>query len=207
MNAEIRTANFYNECCEFFGDLGWAASCFIDADAQFLSYKTLSKYLFLDNVSLLDVGCGQGDFLNFIFKSKLNDKITRYKGIDVSNKMIQHAQKKFSEKFFSQENFLSEKQYDFDISIAVGTFNIRCFDEDQDQINYLKNSIKKMYESSKKSCALTILSYHGYEEVKKDNRLFWYEPWEILQYCFSLTDSVIIDHASIPAEFILILHH
>jgi hypothetical protein len=64
-----------------------------------------------------------------------------------------------------------------------------------------------MYKSSKKSCALTILSYHGYEEVKKDNRLFWYEPWEILQYCFSLTDSVIIDHASIPAEFILILNH
>lgn len=207
MNAETRTAKFYNECCEFFGDLGWAASCFIDADAQFLSYKTISKYLVFDNASLLDVGCGQGDFLNFIYQNKLNDKITRYKGIDVSDRMIEHASKKFSYKFFSQENFLSDKKYDFDISIAVGTFNIRCFDEDQDQINYLKNNIKKMYESSKRSCALTILSYHGYEEVKKDNRLFWYEPWEILQYCFSLTDSVIIDHASLPAEFILVLHH
>lgn len=207
MNAETRTAEFYNQCCDFFGNLGWAASCFIDADAQFLSYKTLTKYLILDNASLLDVGCGQGDFLNFIYQNKLNDKITRYKGIDVSEKMIEFASKKFSDKFFSKENFLSEKNYDFDISIAVGTFNIRCFDDDQDQINYLKNNIKKMYESSKRSCGLTILSYHGYEEVKKDNRLFWYEPWEILQYCFSLTDSVIIDHASIPAEFILILHH
>lgn len=207
MNAEARTAKFYNECCEFFGDLGWAASCFIDADAQFLSYKTISKYLLFDKASLLDVGCGQGDFLNFIYKNKLNEKITRYKGIDVSDKMIEHASKKYSDKFFSQDNFLSEKKYDFDISIAVGTFNIRCFDEDQDQINYLKNNIKKMYESSKSSCALTILSHHGYEEVKKDNRLFCYEPWEVLQYCFSLTDSVIIDHASLPAEFILVLHH
>jgi ubiquinone/menaquinone biosynthesis C-methylase UbiE len=124
MNFEKRTADFYDQCCEFFGDVSWAASCFIDADSQYLSYKVLTKYLVFNNVSLLDVGCGQGDFLNFIYNN-LSDKITRYKGIDVSEKMIQHASKKFSNKFFSKENFLAEKFYDFDISIAVGTFNIR----------------------------------------------------------------------------------
>jgi ubiquinone/menaquinone biosynthesis C-methylase UbiE len=207
MNPEIKTSKFYDECCDFFGNLGWAASCYIDENSQTTAYKSIIKYLPLNNSSVLDVGCGQGDFLKFIYDNNLNNKISKYKGIDVSQKMIDFASSNFSKDFFSKQYFLSEQNYDFDLSVAAGTFNTRVFDNDIDQIDYLKNNINKMFNVSKKACALTLLSYHGYEEIKKENRLFCYEPWEIIQYCFSLTNSVIIDHASMQAEFVLILYH
>lgn len=207
MNPEIKTSKFYDECCEYFGNLGWAASCYIDANSQSNAYKSILKYLPLQDSSMLDVGCGQGDLLKFLYENNLNKKILKYKGIDVSQKMIDFASRKFTDSFFEKQYFLSDVKYDFDLSVAAGTFNTRVFEEDAEQINYLKENIKKMFYSSKKACALTLLSYHGYEEVKKENRLFCYEPWETMQYCFSLTNSVIIDHASMAAEFVLVLYH
>lgn len=205
MNVEEKNSKFFDECCDFFGNKSWAAACYLDENSQRGGFHSISKYLPLKNSSLLDIGCGQGDYLSFI--QEIDKGVSRYKGIDVSQRMVDFACEKFSNKFFSKQYFLSEQKYDFDLAVAIGTFNIRSFEKDEDQIKYLKENIKKMYDSSKKACALTLLSYHGYEEVKKENRLFCYEPWDIFKYCINLTSSVIIDHASITAEFIVVLYH
>lgn len=205
MNAEEKNSKFYDECCDYFGGESWAAACYLDENSQRGAFYAISKYLPLNNSSILDIGCGQGDYLGFI--KQIDKGVTRYKGIDVSQKMIDFACKKFPGTFFSKQYFLSEQTYDFDLSVAIGTFNIRTFEKDEEQIEYLKANIKKMFASSKKACALTLLSYHGYEQVKEENRLFCYEPWDIFRYCFELTSSVTIDHASMPAEFVLVLYH
>ena len=70
----------------------------------------------------------------------------------------------------------------------------------------IDDSITKMYKSCRRACAFSLLSYHGYEAVKNSSELACYEPWDIMKFCFELTSSVIIDHASTPAEYIVSLH-
>ena len=63
--------------------------------------------------SLLDCGCGTGMFLDLF-----NIDSSQYTGIDISQKMLEIAKKKYPRYKFLEENFYShEGQYDFCISL------------------------------------------------------------------------------------------
>ena len=79
--------------------------------------KILSKYApFIDNKSLLDLGCGNGDLLNFIIPKN-------YIGIDFSKNMLKlHPHKnKFCFDFNQQEcwNFIKKQKFDIFVSFSA----------------------------------------------------------------------------------------
>ena len=197
-------AAFFDKGCDESKE-SWQAARFMSQDSQWSVYHALTGRLPLDGGTLLDVGCGQGDLIPFLFQSK--KKITKYHGIDVSGKMIQGAVAKYGEEFFTHGNFLDpERSFEEDVIVAAGPYNYRVHPDDKAQFELLKTAITKMYRSSRRACALTLLSSHGYEIAKDWSDLVCYEPWEVMEFCMSLTSAVLVDHASIPAEFTVMLY-
>jgi len=196
-------SEFFNKSCENSEGLSWKACCYIDEFMQDVYYHSIFKNINKNFNSLLDVGCGQADLVEFLNRN--NAKIN-YKGIDVSEKMIESCKSRFPKKAFQKMSLLELGEDEkFDVILAVGTFNIK-FSNKEDQMEYLKSNIEKMFNMCNKSCSFTLLSRHGYEDLQKQEGLFSYEPWEIIKYCLELTPSVLLDHSSIPVEFIVTLY-
>jgi SAM-dependent methyltransferase len=207
MNSKYKQADklnseFYNKSCIQSNGASWKACHYLDELMQTVYYNSIFKNI--QNVkSLLDVGCGQGDLLNFLNLNKIN---LEYKGIDVSENMIKEAKNKHKNNLFENASLLDlPDDLKYDMVLCVGVFSLKVF-EKQQQIEYVKKSIEKLYAISEKVCSFTLLSRHGCDYLKNEKDLFYYEPWEILEYCFGLTSSVILDHASIPIEFIVTLY-
>jgi SAM-dependent methyltransferase len=200
--AEKLNSEFFNKSCEKFGNISWKACCYLDEFMQPVYYNSILKKL--NNVkSLLDVGCGQGDLFEFL---KINKIDLKYKGIDVSEKMVSFAKNKHKNDLFENISLLDMDQNNtFDAVLCIGAFNLKVFKK-QEQIDYLKKSVEKLYLLSNRVCCFTLLSKHGCEYLKNEKDLFYYEPWEVLEYCLNLTSSVTLDHASIPIEFIVTLY-
>lgn len=197
-------SDFFDQGCENSKE-GWEAARFINKDFQWSNYHALTNRLPLEKATLLDVGCGQGDLIEFLYVTK--KQIKEYHGIDVSEKMINAAGERFGHSNFTHGNFLDpEVSFEKDIVIASSTYNYRISKDDFIQLEYLKDAISKMYKSCRRACAFSLLSYHGYEAVKNSGELVCYEPWDVMKFCLELTSSVIIDHASTPAEFIVSLY-
>ena len=80
-------------------------------------FKFLPK---LDNLKILDVGCGTGETLSYL--SRILDKNSKITAIDISQSMIEFAKNKLSK----QSNF---HQYDFIVDDAqTHTFNKNYYD-------------------------------------------------------------------------------
>lgn len=199
-------AVFFDKGCDKYGKVGWQAACLINEDVQRGIYHSLLSRIPTDGLSLLDLGCGQGDLIPFLYQNK--KKISKYHGIDVSKRMIEIASEKYGHEVFTNCNFLDPKlSFDYDVIVAASAFNY-CFSQDKNiQFEYLKAAISKMYNSCKRACSFTLLSFHGYDLVKDCNELVCYEPWDVLKFCVGLTSAVVIDHASNPAEFVVTLFH
>lgn len=202
--AEKLNSDFYNKSCDKFGDIGWKACHYYDEFMQTVYYHSMFKYMPANTKSLLDVGCGQGDLLGFLKERKIN---LDYKGIDVSKNMVKKAQKKHGNNFFENISLLdlNNNELNYDVALCAGLFSLKVFERKQ-QLEYVEKSIEKLYSICNNSCSFTLLSKHGYEQVKNEKDLFYYEPWDIIKFCFNLTSCVILDHASTPIEFIVTLY-
>lgn len=76
------------------------------------------KHCIPDHVSILDVGCGNGRFLQYLLDQK---KTVDYTGLDFSKKMIEIARKRFPQAEFmveSMTDFELEKRFDRIVAIA-----------------------------------------------------------------------------------------
>lgn len=104
-------------------------------------FKKIINYLnkYKNNVSLIDVGCASGDFLNLLSKKK-NFYLT---GIDFSKASIEIAKKRVTSAKFKVQDLnkklkLNEK---YNICTCLGTLSI--FDNSFKIINKLINIVKK----------------------------------------------------------------
>lgn len=199
-NFEKINADFFNSNCEKY-KLNWQACGYVDEFMQDVYYHSIFKNVNKKFESVLDIGCGQGDLLNFIRRNACK---AQYTGIDVSSKMIDKCSRLYTSGSFYNKSFLEYEDKTFDIILSVGAFNLRVSKDDAKQLDYLKLNIKKMYDNCEMGCFLTLLSKYGNQNI--EDELFYYEPTKLMEFCLNLTSAVAIDHASIPFEFIVALH-
>ncbi|RME67793.1 MAG: class I SAM-dependent methyltransferase, partial [Nitrospirae bacterium] len=90
----------------------------------------------LQGKSLIDLGCGRGDFLGFL-KSKGIE--VRYTGVDLNENFIKEAREAHPEGTFYVLD-IEEVEIDetFDIALAIGVFNLKVADIRNSMINTLK---------------------------------------------------------------------
>lgn len=128
----------------------------------------------ISNSSLVDAGCGFGDYINYL--EKINKKPNSYLGIDCENVMINIASKRFPNINFKLQNVLVDKLYESDYYICSGAMNIL----DKEEVFIF---IKKCFTVSKKAFIFNFLKNDPLTTISID---------EIISYCKKLTNKIII---------------
>jgi SAM-dependent methyltransferase len=148
--------------------------------------------------TVLDVGCGFGDFYSFLRKESLP---VRYTGYDINPRLIEVARQKYPEAAFEVRDILTEEFDTFDFIVSSSTFNLALDHEDNYQ--HMAGVLKTSYSHSTQGVAVDFLS--SYVDFKTPEA-FHYEPERIFSIAKSITKRVCLRHDYPLFEFCVYLY-
>jgi 2-polyprenyl-3-methyl-5-hydroxy-6-metoxy-1,4-benzoquinol methylase len=167
--------------------VGFKAMQWRSEKAARLRYQQLIADIDFINKSVLDVGCGFGDIVNYI-----TDKTRSfsYTGVDIVPEFINTARKKYPKHKFVHRNYFDKPlKQKFDIVISSGALNSNM----KDPISFRKKAIKTMSDHTKEI------------KNKKSNRVWYADSLEVLQHCMSLTGRVIFRNQYHKKDFTILI--
>ena len=172
---------------------------FENREAQWDTYRVMSQYISSDH-SILDFGCGRGDFRSFYLSEFQVD--LDYTGIDFNVQLIDAGKKVNPETKLIHTDWKSYEG-NADWCINVGSHDVR-YDADSVMLDldYLKNTIKKMYTSCNSGLAVMLASDTLQQE---DGIITWSAP-AILEFALAQFGTATIDHSYSDAIFTLIIY-
>ena len=153
----------------------------------------------LNGARVLDLGCGLGDFYQFLIQRGIRP---HYTGYDITPEFIEHAQARFPEAHFEvrdvQTEGIPEK---FDYVVSSQTFNNRLAHEDNMKV--MQDVLRIGYQASDKGMAIDMFT--SYVDFREE-RLFYYSPEEIFRFSKTLTKRVLLRHDYPLFEFTVYLY-
>ncbi len=156
-------------------------------------FEILSQVADLEGSSLLDVGCGLGDFYGWL---KNRYKAFDYSGFDITPSMVDLARSNYPGIKFEVCNILCREKVKpaFDYVFSSGIFNRKISFHKQ----FIKDVITKMFDSCKKGVAFNIMSKNADFKLKNE---FYADPAEMVDFCFKLTGKIVLRHDYMPHDF------
>jgi SAM-dependent methyltransferase len=191
---------YYEELYKKYGyspkSLGW------EKGKQFLRFHQLTCDFELENTSILDVGCGFGDFIKYLNLNKI--KNIKYVGVDIIEEFILEAKMLYSNddiKFY-KSNFLDlEISETFDYGIASGTFNLAI--EGINGYDNIESNLIKMFSHCSKAVSIDLLTSRvDYTHSHNFNS----DPIKILKMAYGLSKSVVLKNNYFPFEFSITIY-
>lgn len=149
-------------------------------DSQYLRFDQLRKLFDLqNNFSLLDYGCGSGEFVTYFDKLNLKQDF-KYFGFDVSEPMLEISKNKQRDNVLFN-NVLPVDKIDF--TIASGLFNVKLNLASEVQwFDYIIDTINEFNSISEKGFAFNALTKYSDKEFMKDY-LYYSDPLLLFDYC------------------------
>jgi len=165
-------------------------------ESQIEKYRVLSEVMPLNGKSVLDVGCGFGDYVDY-----LNDKYinVRYTGVDISKVMVEEARRLHPEKDIRQLNILDKNPGKYDLVTANGIFYLLG----DDAPVLTKILVERMYELANHAVAFNCLSSWAKDKEKGE---YYADPLEVLDLCLSITQRIVLRHDYHPRDFAIYLY-
>ena len=149
-----------------------------------------------ENASVLDVGCGFGDFSRHLMSKYKN---IDYTGIDLSDEMINQAKQIDAGIRVRKENIMDMKRGEtYDYVIANGIFYLLK----ENQENRMKEIVQKMYEHSKLGVIFNSLS--TWADMKEKDE-FYADPTKTVDWCSKITNKVQLRHDYMKHDFTVML--
>ncbi len=179
----------YSERLKQFGydprTLGWSKN------KEYIRYRILSEIGRFEDCSVLDVGCGFGDFLKYLKQHGIN---VRYSGVDLNPDLIAVARDKHPDGTFYVGDFEDEafeKEYDW--IVTSGIFNFKL----EDNYEFIASVLGRMFQKSLKGFAADFLSSSA---DLQDPHLFYAEPEKIFSICKKFSRRIILRADYMPFE-------
>jgi SAM-dependent methyltransferase len=184
----------YERCLDKHGDnhLGVDWPKLEDVDTR---YKIMLDIIKLNEesdrkVSLLDFGCGTGHLLDFVHRN--NKKNIIYSGLDISQKFIDVAKKKYPDNSFYCIDILDSKDSigNFDYVVMNGVFTEKRELSYDEMWNYFTKMITVIYEKCNNGFAFNVMS----KNVDWEREDLYHVSHDILSsfLCANLTRNYII---------------
>jgi 2-polyprenyl-3-methyl-5-hydroxy-6-metoxy-1,4-benzoquinol methylase len=156
---------------------------------QYKRFQILTDFIKKDikNSSIIDAGCGFGEYYNYLFDNKLKPK--SYLGIDCEEQMINLASKRFLNTSFKKQNILKEELDFADYYICSGAMNIL-------EENEVFIFIDKCFNYSKKAFVFNFLKNDPLTKVSKN---------KVIKYCLTLSSNIEIKENYLSNDFTIYL--
>lgn len=189
-----RLRDFYEDALKTYGtdprSVHWASE-----ESQKVRFEVLNKVADLSGKRILDVGCGLGDLYKFFITKEI---LVNYTGIDIVPAFIDRARERFPGATFRVADIFSvNEQYDY--VLASGALNFAVADSKE----YYFAIIKKMFECSQRGLAFNMLNR---AEHANDETYVSYDIDEVVAYCKTLTDNVVVVADYLPWDFTVYMY-
>jgi len=168
-----------------------------------IQYKTYAKINSLIPIedSILDFGCGRGDFYNWV-KSIPGHESKKYIGVDFDKSLIQSGNNLYKDISLIDSNWNSiSRSLNADWCININSMNYD-YNQSKDTKKYLQKTIKKMLKHANKGVILLLAS----ELVLNDIPWTQYNPGDTLNWARDEFSNVAVDHSSFMNSFILVIY-
>ncbi len=180
----------YGEC---HSALDWGSE-----ESQELRFEVLSNISNLNACSVLDVGCGLGDFYKFLQDKNIN---STYTGLDISKEFIDIANKKYPVANFINSSITKLKLSTINKHDYVFASGIYATYQ-HGNYTYFESVLKIMWGLANRGVAFNSLSSWAKD---KDEGEFYADPIKILKICKQYTDKIVFRHDYHPRDFTIYL--
>lgn len=171
--------------------LGWFSK-----ESQLKKFDILTGIGNLNNSSILDIGCGNGDLCGY-----LNERYTgiQYTGIDFIENFLDNAieqNKQYANTKFYHGDFMSGELPPADYVFACGSLNYKNSDPD-----FVFKAISRLYKHANKALGFNLLC----KTLNPDGILMTYSPDVIQNYCKTLSALVELKTGYEDGDFTVII--
>ncbi len=163
-----------------------------------IRFKVLSEIGNFENKKILDLGCGTGDFYQYLVDNNIK---CNYTGYDINLNVIDIAKKRFPSVRFEVKDISNEDYPEFDYIVSTSSFNNKL--DEVCNYEFIQNILKTCYLHSKEGvCIDFLVSYVDY----KHDFAFYYHPEKIFTIAKSISRRATIRNDYPLFEFALYLY-
>jgi SAM-dependent methyltransferase len=147
-------------------------------ESQYLRFEKLAKILDVDqHFSVLDFGCGTGEFVKFLNQKKLS---FNYFGFDISDEMIRVSREIHFGSNIKFSNQISDSSFDY--VIGSGIFNVKMGFSDNQWHQYILETLDRFNRFSLKGFSFNVLTIYSDLEKRRPD-LHYADPLYLFDYC------------------------
>lgn len=166
--------------------LGWDSR-----ESMELRFEAAAEMYDFSGASVLDVGCGFGDFYQFL--KDRGQEPAAYHGVDISDEILNVARERQPDATFEKRNVFVEgfEERTFDIAVEFGLLNYNL-----DRISneeYVREYMRRTYAV----CDATLvncLSAYREGDWEWEEFVYYYSPEKLFGYAQELTRDVTLKH-------------
>lgn len=188
--------------------LGWGST----QQQTYRFQQTLEVISSPEEKTLLDIGCGFGDYLDFLISREMF--FQKYVGWDLNPDLINKARELWSQRsknaLFDTKNMGCFQASDpvADIGVMLGVLNLNLNGK-IDNYEYSFQFIRNAFACVKEVLVVDFLSTKLFKGYPKEDFVFYHDPSKMLNFALSLSDNVVIKHNYQPnpqKEFMFFLY-
>jgi SAM-dependent methyltransferase len=163
-----------------------------------LRFRQLVAGLDINGRRILDVGCGMGDLLPYLY-AKSSD--FNYLGVDIVSEFIEIAKKRYKGHDFKLADPFTEKLHQkFDLIFLSGVLNIKVPNYQEER----KERIKKLFGLAGEAFAFNMAG--TWKQLPDAYPVSYMRTQEVLDFCLTLTPKVILRSHYLPRDFTIVMY-
>jgi ubiquinone/menaquinone biosynthesis C-methylase UbiE len=163
-----------------------------------IRYRVLYEVGVTSGSSIMDLGCGFGDFYAYLREQGIE---VQYTGYDINPALIEVAKKKYPQAAFSVKDILEENFPDFDFIVSSSAFNLTL--RVHDNYSFIEHILKTCYSHARKGVAVDFMT--SYVDFNS-SEAFYYSPERVFAISKGITKCVCLRHDYPLYEFCIYLY-
>lgn len=174
-NAADHYSKKVNEHGPSFQGVDWGSH-----NGQIIRFRQLTKMLPLTpSTKLIDFGCGYGALIEYLDHAGFRGA---YQGYDISDAMIQQAQRLHGERPNTTFTTTIETLSPGDFTLVSGVFNVKMDTPEEEWLGYILSTMDQVHGLSRKGFVFNILSSKTNANSREPD-LYYADPDFMLNYC------------------------